>query len=123
MDLNRVRSVSTPRRVGRGDPGEIRTPDRVLRTDLLYPAELRGLRVKCVGRSALDGNGGGAQKPTRVADRLKIPVLCPRPNFNGRIARRLCQLPRRRSEQIETKMGAHVSLCRKHLRDETYRTQ
>lgn len=26
-----------------GGPGEIRTPDRVLRTDPLYPAELRSL--------------------------------------------------------------------------------
>ena len=34
-----------------GDPGEIRTPDRVLRTDQLYPAELRGQPSRELGKS------------------------------------------------------------------------
>ena len=41
-----------------GAPGEIRTPDQVVRSHLLYPAELRVHKLNCVEFSSLEMDSG-----------------------------------------------------------------
>ena len=72
-----------------GAPGEIRTPDRLVRSQVLYPAELRahervGIIHKDGGEGGIDSGPSLDPRPAG-AGRAGVPIGCPADWSNQRV--------------------------------------
>ena len=69
-------SKNAPRYYEYGAPGEIRTPDLMVRSHALYPTELRALSFMILPRDArTDAESNGGERGIRTLDGATNPIL------------------------------------------------